>query len=296
MNRLHKIIRFSLVQKFYCLFGIFVVYGWYKNAFVPYMHHFYSFSHLILILLYPLSGFLVGLLFDVAFKNHSPFPNKFYGLLFSLILPISTNICYFLFFLVVMLSFNTFFINKKDKELNFIVLGKLVLVLLLFLGHHYQYANLLEESHMFAYSYLDSIFGNNVSGLFTSNVFFILLSYAVLYFDTYYKKEIPIYSYGIYLLTLVCYAIFKSNMNLILSSMFSSSVLFALVFIAPLSSFSPYSKKRILFYSILLGGFILPFSILTNFYEGVYLALFLANVSIIFLNGLQMRFIRGKIK
>lgn len=296
MNRLHKMIRLSLVQKFYCLFGIFVVYGWYKNAFIPYMHHFYSFSYLILILLYPISGFLVGLLFDVAFQNHCPFPNRFYGLLFSLIVPISTNICFFLFFLVLLLAFNTFFINKKDKELNFIVLGKLILVLLLFLSHHYQYANLLEESHMFVYSYLDSIFGNNVSGLFTSNVFLILISYVLLFFDTYYKKEIPLYSYGVYLLTLVCYAILKSNMNLILSSMFSSSVLFAFAFIAPLSSFSPYSKKRTLFYSVLLGFGVLPFSLITNFYEGVYFALFLANISIIFLNGLQMRWIRSKMK
>lgn len=295
MNRLHKIIRFSLVHKFYFLFFLFIAYGWYKNGLVPYLQHFYPFSHLILLLLYPLSGFLVGALFDGIFKNQYSFNNKFYGLLFSLIIPISTTISLFLFFLTILLAFNTFLVSKKDWDLNFIVLGKLILVLLLFWLQQYSYANLLEESHMFVYSYLDCLFGNNVSSLFISNVFLILLSYIILYFDAYYKKEIPLYSYGIYLLTLVGYAIFKSNMSLILSSMFSSSILFVFVFLAPLSSFSPYSKKRIVFYSVILGLLVLPCSLLINFYEGVYLALFLANICIIILNTLQIHWIRSKI-
>lgn len=295
MNRLHKMIHFSLIQKLYCFFFLFVIYGWYKNGFVPYLNHFYSFSHLFLILMYPICGVGIGALFDYAFKNQSLFTNKFYGLLFSLIIPISTNIGIFMICLTVLLFLNTFLINKKDWDLNFIVLGKLFLVILLYLIHSYQYANLLEESHLFVYSYIDGIFGNNVSGLFTSNVFLSAVSIMILSFDIYYKKEIPFYSYGVYLLTLVGYAFWKSDMNFILSNMFSSTILFVLILIAPLSSFSPYSKKRITFYSILLGLTILPFSLLTNFYEGIYFALILVNLLLIFLNVLQISLIKRKI-
>lgn len=295
MNRLHKMTRFSLIQKLYGLLFLFVVYGWYKNGLIPYLNHYYTFSHLLLILLYPISGLGLGALFDYLFKNRCPFANKFYGLLFSIIIPISTNICLFLVTLVLLLFLNTFLISKKDWDLNFIVLGKLLLVLLLYFMKSYNYANLLEESHLFVYSYLDGIFGHNSSGLFTSNVFFSILSLMVLSFDVYYKKEIPFYSYGIYLLTLVCYSFFKSDMNFILSHMFSSTVLFVLVFIAPLSSFSPYSKKRIAFYSFLLGILILPFSLLINFYEGIYIALILVNFLLIFLNHLQISLIKRKI-
>lgn len=295
MNKLHKMIHMSLIQKLYFLLLLFVLYGWYKNGLVPYSNQYYSFSHLILILLYPIIGFFMGMLFDFLFKNESLFNNKFYGLLFSLIVPISTNICTFIITLTILLFFNTFLISKRDWDLNFIVLGKLLLIAYLYYMNRYNYANLLEESNLFVYSYLDGIFGNNVSGIFTSNIFLSFLSLLILCFDTYYKKEIPLYSYGVYLLTLVFYAFLKSDMNFILSHMFSSTILFVLVFIAPLSSFSPYSKKRIFFYSILLGLFILPFSLLTNFYEGIYIVLILVNLLLIFLNVLQIHWIKSKI-
>lgn len=295
MNRIHKMIHFPLIKKFYLLFFFFVAYGWYKNGLLPYLEHYYSISHVFLILFYPICGYGIGVLFDFLFKNKYPFPNRFYGLLFSLIIPISTNICYFLFSLAILLFLNTFWISKKDSDLNFIVLGKLLLVLFLYSINSYFYANLLEESQMFVYSYLDGIFGHNESGLFTSCSFLSLISLGILSFDAYYKKEIPFYSYGVYLLTLVFYAFLKSDMNFILSHMFSSTILFVLVFIASLSSFSPYSKKRVAFYSILLGLTILPFSLLTNFFEGVYISLILVNFLLICLNRLQISLIKRKI-
>ncbi len=296
MNRLHKITKLSLVQKMYLLLFCFVLYGWYKNAFVPYFNHYTNFSQLILILLYPLCGLGIGALFDLLFKTTHFYTNKFYGLLFSLILPISTNICYFLFFLSLLLFINTILISRKNLEFNFLVFGKLLFVLFLFLQHNYGYANGLEESHMFIYSYLDGIFGHNVSAIFTSNVFFILLSFGVLFFDSYYKKEIPFYSYGFYIITLVFYAFLKSDMNFILNNLFSSTILFVIVFLAPLSCFSPYTKKRTFIYCILFGGTILPFSLLINFYEGVYIALALSNSVVVLLNAIQKQMVKKRLK
>ena len=296
MNKLHKKMSLNLIQKLYIVFVLFVIFGWYKNAWVPYREHFYSFSHLLLVFLYPVIGFLMGALFDYLFKNRYSFNNKFYGFLFSLLIPISTNISIFILFLTVLLFFNTFLVSRKDWDLNFIVLGKLALVFLLARIGEYQYANLLEESGLFVYSYLDSIFGHNVSELFTSSVLLTFVAFFFFCFDLYYKKEIPFYSYGFYLLTLVVYAFWKSDMGFILTHLFSSSVCFALVIVAPLSSFSPYSKKRLAFYGILLGCLILPFSLLTNFQEGVYIAIIIVNLILIFLNTLQLHFIRSKLK
>lgn len=295
MNKLHKMISVSLTGKLYFLFFLFISYGWYKNAWVPYANGYYAITHLFLVLLYPLCGLGIGALFDFAFKNKNPFNNKFYGLLFSLLIPISTNICIFLIVITILLFMNTFLISRKDWDLHFIVLGKLLLVGILYYLGKYNYANLLEESHLFVYSYMDGIFGNNVSGLFISSTFITILSLILLCFDTYYKKEIPLYSYGIYLVTLVFYGFWKSDMVFILNNMFSSTVLFVLVILAPLSSFSPYSKKRIFFYSVLLGLLILPFSLLTNFFEGVYISTLFVNFILIFLNGVQIHLIRARI-
>lgn len=295
MNRLHKKINISLKQKLYFIFIIFIIFGWYKNALLPFTHQFYSLSHVFLVILFPISSFLIGALFDYIFKNHYLFDNKFYGLLFSLFIPISTNICLYILLLTILLFLNTFWISKKESDFNFLVFGKLILVLILYLLHSYDYANALENSHLFIYSYLDSLFGHTTSGLFSSSTLLIIISFVILNFDTYYKKEIPFYSYGVYLLTLVIYSFFKSDMTIVLKEMLDSSILFALIFIAPLSSFSPYSKKRIFFYSILLGLLILPFSLMFNFYEGVYIALFFVNILLIILNYLQIRQVKKKI-
>lgn len=296
MNRLHKKISLSLLQKLYIVLFFFVLYGWYKNGLLPYFNHFYPLSHVFLLLLYPTCGWGIGALFDIVFKNKSSFNNKFYGFLFSLIIPISTNIYLFIITITFLLFLNTFLITKKDWDFNFIVFGKIILILILMAFHNYQYGNLLEESNLFVYSYLDSIFGNQVSGLFTSNVFLTIASFSILCFDLYYKKEIPFYGFSVYVLTLVLYSFYKSDMQFLLHYLFSSDVLFSLVFIAPLSSFSPYSNKRMVVYSIILGLTILPFSLLSNFHEGIYISLLLANSFILFLNVVQMHMIRMKIK
>ena len=270
-------------------------YGWYKNGWIPYFQHFYSLSHLFLIFLYPLCGFGIGILFDVVFKNKNPFNNKFYGFLFSLFVPISTNIFIFLLLVTFLLFLNTFLFDKKDWDFNFIVFGKLLLFFILFCMKSYEYTNILEKSQLFVYTYIDGILGHQVSGLFTSNALLILFSFSVLSFDLYYKKDIVFYGYVFYLITLLLYAFYQSDMQFLLNHLFSSDILFALVFIAPLSSFSPYSNKRIAIYSTILGFTILPFSLLINFHEGIYISLLLANLFILFLNVVQMRIIRAKI-
>lgn len=270
-------------------------YGWYKNGWIPYFQHFYSLSHLFLIFLYPLCGFGIGILFDVVFKNKNPFNNKFYGFLFSLFVPISTNIFIFILLVTFLLFLNTFLFDKKDWDFNFIVFGKLLLFFILLCMKSYEYTNLLEKSQLFVYTYIDGILGHQVSGLFTSNALLILFSFSVLSFDLYYKKDIVFYGYVFYLITLLLYAFYQSDMQFLLNHLFSSDILFALVFIAPLSSFSPYSNKRIAIYSTILGFTILPFSLLINFHEGIYISLLLANLFILFLNVVQMRIIRAKI-
>lgn len=292
MSRLHKIVRVSLVRKYALLFFCFVLYGWYKNAFLPVREGFYPKTHLFLILLYPLIGWLFGFLFDKILKKKFTYSNAFFGVLFPLTLPISTPFSVFLIGCFLLFIINTFLVQKKDWDLHIIAAFHLLLVLYLYFTQQYQYSNLLEESGLFVYSFLDGILGHNISGLFTSCVVLIFISFLVLCFDYYYKKEIPLYSYGFYLLTLASYSIWKNDMAFLLTHMFSSMVLFVLVFLAPLDLFSPYSKKRKTMYSFLLGVGILPFSLYTNFSEGVFFSLILANLLVILLNGVQNRFIR----
>ncbi len=291
MSRLHKVIRVSLTKKYAILFFCFVLWGWYKNAFLPVKEGFYPNMQLVLILLYPVLGFVFGVLFDKLCKKKFTYSNAFFGVLFSLFLPISTPISVFLVFCFLLFVMNTFLVQKKDWDLHILVLFHLFLVVFLSITQQYEYGNLLEKSGLFVYSFLDKLLGFQISGLFTSNVVLTLLSFLILCFDYYYKKEIPLSSYGFYLLTLVLYSFWRHDMAFLLTHMFSSSILFVLVFLAPLDLFSPYSKKRKAMYSFLLGVGILPFSLCTNFYEGVYFSLILVNVFVILLNWIQNKII-----
>ena len=222
------------------------------------------------------------------------YSNRFIGLLFSLCIPISTPIYVFVCFLFCLFLFHTFITLKWDQEFHFLAYFKIFLFLFLSYKGTYFYMNALEESQQFVYSFLDILFGHSVSGIFTSSAVLLLFSFLVLSFDYYYKKEIPLFSYSLYVLTLVFYSVWQKDMSFLLTHMFSSTVLFVFVFFAPLSIVSPYSKKRIAFYSFILGMGALPFSIVFNFYEGVYFSLILANLFVIGLNILQNRIIRSK--
>lgn len=285
MSRLHKITNFPLIKKYYITFLLLITYGCYKNGIAPFIHGYNTFFQMLLVFLFPILSFGIGYLFDYIFKNNEIFNSKFYSLLFVMIIPTNTNIFLFLIFLCILLFvYNILLVKKIDHSINFIVLGKLVLILLLFIFQKYTYENNLEASGLFQYSFIDSILGQNISGLFTSNIVFIFIAMFLLGIDEYYKKEIPLYSYGIYVITLILYAIIKQDMAFLLINMFSSSILFALVFIAPLSCYSPYDKRKKFIYSLLIGLLTLPLSLITNFYEGIYISIIFVNILMIGLN------------
>lgn len=279
MTRLHKIPKFSFIKKYYLLFFLFICYGIYKNGVLPFIEGYQNITETLRIFLFPLASFIIGTLFDFLGKNRELFNCKFYALLFSLLIPFQTNFWIYLLFLSIILFFYLFIVVKKiDCVLNFIAWEKLILVLFLILFHSYNYQNPLENSGLFQYSFLDVLFGHQISGLFTSNVVLLLFSLFLLGIDAYYKKEIPLYSYGFYIISLVIYSIIKQDMGFILTHFFSSSVLFAFIFIATLSIASPYTKRKKFMYSFFIGSTTLIFSLMTNFYEGVYISIVFANL------------------
>jgi hypothetical protein len=283
VSRLHKEEKINLVTKYYIIFAFLFLYGFYKNGLSPLINGYGSNLDVIRIILIPIIAFLIGFILDKLLKNNDMFNNTFYSLLFSLYIPYKTNIVIFSIFLIIILCLNNFILRKKDFDLNFIVVGKLALVLCLYLFNTYSYQNPLEASGLYQYSFIDQILGRNVSGLFTSNVLLLVLSYLFLFTDEYYKKEIPIYSYGIYLIMLMFFSIIKKNMSYFLLHICDSNVLFALIFISTLSLFSPYTKKRNIVYGILIGVLTVPLSLLFNVYEGVYIAILIANLLMIIL-------------
>jgi len=282
MSRLHKIYNISFIKKCYIFFILLIMYGCYKNGIIPIYNGEATIFQALKVFSFPLISIVVGRVFDKLFNNKEIFNNTFYSILFSMIIPISTNI----FVYIVVLSLILYLLvilRKLDLDINLVIIGKLVLVILLLIFNNYSYANTLESSGLFQYTFVDSLLGSNISGLFVSNVILLLISFIVFSFDYYYKKEIPLIGYGTFLGTLIIYTIFKGDLAYFLQHMFLADILFALILVATLSCFSPYTIKGKTVYSVMVGMLILPFSIIFNFYEGVYIAILIANIICVFL-------------
>lgn len=284
MSRLHKIYNISFVKKCYILFTLMILYGYYKNGIIPIYNGVATIFQTLKVISFPIISIAIGKSFDKLFNYKEIFSNTFYSLLFSMIIPISTNLIIYAILLALMLYLHIFLEKHKiDLNINVIVILKLLLVLVLCLLNNYFYANSLESSGVFQYTFIDMLFGNNISGLFISNIILLLVGFIIFSFDHYYKREIPLISYGIYLGTLIIYTIFKGDLAFFLQHMFLADVLFSLIFIATLSSFSPYTIKGKTIYGFIIGILILPFSILFNFNEGGYIAILIADVICVFL-------------
>lgn len=280
MSRLHKK-RISLTKKCYIIFVLLIVYGIYKNGFVPLLNGYGSFMQLLSYAFFPIISFLIGFFFDYIFKNKEVFNNKFYSLLFVMSIPISTNICLYVLFLIVLLFiYNCFFRKFIKDKVNFIAVGKILLIVILGLFNMYTYKNALELSGLYQYSFIDTILGYNTSGIYISNTILLVVGAILLLFDEYYKKDVLIYSYCVYLISLVIYSFIKSDIVFFITNMFSSNILFALIFISTLSCYTPYKKNGKVIYGSLLGLIIIPISLLTNFYEGVYISIIFVNIVI----------------
>lgn len=285
MSRLHKKMRFSFIPKYYIAFILLILFGIYKNGIYPFFNGYGSFGNLCLVCLFPIISLGVGVAFDFHFHNKEIFDNKFIATLFILLVPYKTNIFLYLLVLVLLLLlFNLGRIKKINNSLNIIVIAKLILMLLLVFMKTYSYQNVIESKGLFEYTFLDRFLGFNIGSMYSSSIIIILGAFIMLCFDEFYKKEIPSYSYGIYLISLLIYTFMKQDMGFFLNHMLSSNILFALIFVANLSLFSPYTKKGKALYGISIGLFILPFSLLINFYEGVFLAILLVNLLYVSIN------------
>lgn len=279
MSRLHKISNFPLIKKFYLTFILLILYGIYKNGILPFINGYSSLLEMITIILIPIISFGIGFVFDHVFKNKDIFNSRFYSLLFSMIIPYGTNLILYIIILIALLfGYNHLLKKNLEHDFNIIAIAKMILIIVLILLQSYTYQNNLESSASFQYSFVDAIVGHNISGLYTSNIILIIISLLILCTDEYYKKEIPIYSYGIYVIILTLYTFIKQDTAFLIQNMFSSNILFGLVFIASLSCYTPYSKRTKFIYSIILGSTILPFSLITNFFEGIYISIIFVNV------------------
>lgn len=196
------------------------------------------------------------------------------SLIVAMILPFNTNPLIFIFSLSFLFLLDYI---DKDNKLNRICIIKLSVIIILFLFSNYSYLTPAENMNEYAYSLFDNFLGNQVGGIFSTSVLLILISLIILSFNKIYKTNIALISCGAYIATSLIFLMTGNYMS-VFTHLLNSSNIFAFVFIAPFSMYSPYKPKEVLIYGLSIGilASIISYFILSE--EGAIIAILLANI------------------
>ena len=267
----------KIYQKYFIALIPLMIYGFYKNGILLYLDHSINFINAFKPILLPLIGALSGLFVNfIATKELKFNPLILYGLIVGMIMPISTNLLLFAVFMIGLLFLSSFLETKIS--FNCVCFVKLLVVVLLLVFKNYQYANVVELSQDYAFSFVDIIFGRGVGGICSSSIVWVIVGFIYLLTDYYYKKEIPIYSIISYVIVNLITLIFIKDVSVIINNLFASSSLFAFVFIAPISNYSSYTPKGKLFFGILIGILSAILTIFIGNIESSLIAIFIVSL------------------
>ena len=238
-----------------------ILYGFYKNGIYLYIKKYISLPKMFKPLLLILIGFLIGAsvniiylklikkskdnIIDIIFSSFHPI----YGILIASIISINTNI---LLFSVV--TFAVLFISKFiNNKINLISLSSLIIFFIMNILNKFTFMNIYEQSSSFKMNAIDYMFGRGSGGILTTNILLIVLSFIILYNSKVYKKNIAIYSSGVFILLTTIYCILTKNIGNIMNMLFTNGILFSFVYVATESVSSSYTKYGKEIYGILVG-------------------------------------------
>ncbi|MEG0794558.1 MAG: RnfABCDGE type electron transport complex subunit D [Bacilli bacterium] len=249
-----------------------ILYGIYKNGILVYQKDLIGLGGIFKILLIPLISVLVYEL--ICFIIHKKFTFDS-GLIDVLIVSLFVMPTINIFLYAGFLALGILLIHFISKKVTFnkMCFLKLFIVLGVILISKYSYLNLAEARFDYSFRAIDLLFGREVGGVFATNIFLGIASFIGFSLSTSYKKIIPVISYIVYFIILLVVMIISKNYDLTI--LFNANVILAFIFVGADSLSTPYTNKGLLIYSVCLGILTVIFSILTNYFEGVFIAILL---------------------
>jgi len=254
-----------------------IIYGFYKNGIILFINNEIEFFEMFLPIIFPVLGLSIGILVTlIKSKKISINLNLLNGILVGMIIPINTSIWLFIISSFILLFEISNLENKININASCVV--KLIIILIMFLFNNYSYQNKLELTPSYAFNFIDLLFGRQIGGVSTSSFIWVLVGFAFLATDYYYKKDIPVIAYISYVITLIISLLFTKDLSGTLNMIISATPLFCFVFIASISEYSPYTKQGILIYSISVG----VISAILSFFVGLeasFIAVFILTLA-----------------
>lgn len=245
-----------------------IIYGFYKNGIHLYQKGLTSMFGMFKPLLFIITGIIIGGLVNILYEKiikknkNNIIENLFssfhilYGLIISCLLSINAN-----YFIFVIITFTILLLSKifNIKSINLIALTTLIIILLTYIFGDFTYLNLYESNTILNLNAVDYLIGRGSGGIATTFISGLIFSLIILLTEKTYKSEIPLYSISTFTILIIIYSVYKSNIANIFEILFTNGILFSLIFVAPDSLSSSYTKIGKIIYGLLTG--ILTFSL-----------------------------------
>jgi len=239
-----------------------IIFSYLKNGLAVYQAHkisfFGSLQYLCIPILIVILVYCLEILWFVYIKKDKDFDD-----VINSSVPLICCLCYLVsgprdsLFITVPLIVVTMFITKflKKVSINQVALFNVVLYGILYALGLANNANFLEASQATNYSLMQSFIGYGVGAIGVTSGLLGIIGYIILLFNPYYKKSIPLYCIVFYFVIAGTMAVFKADVTItdVLVGMFNNGIIFASVFVAALSIYSPMMSSGKLAYGMLFG-------------------------------------------
>lgn len=235
-----------------------LLYGIYKNGYLLIANNYIDKMTLLRILSYPIISSLIGFILSKIFKRKSKELIRF-GVLAGLTAPFDFNIIAY-FSIVIGAMFLVMYVPNRLK-INEISLLITLLIILNYIFNNSVLFNPMELTSMYKFTLLDLFFGRGVSFIYTSSVFWLLVSYIILLFIRTYKRNIFLYEIATYIGCFIIFVLFKHHFVDNFSLFLNGITFFSFIFLSPINESSPSTNIEMIIFSIItaLITFILVF-------------------------------------
>ena len=269
----------SLVKAYMLALIPLLLFGFYKNGILLYQNEFISFSDLFIPLYFYFISALVGFLVALIRKDAKT-EYVLYGLILGCSISINTNMLIYPLVLFTVL-FITSVIARK-YAFNFLALTRIFLIIAL-LFNSYSYLNVSEKIEAFNYNLFDIFWGYGSGGIGSTSLFFLLISFLILSFNKFYKKEIAISASSSFLALFLAFFLATRDISY-LEKALNGSVYFAFLFVASDLYVSPNTKRGMLIYGALIGILSAILTLFVPIYEAGYISILLVSFFIPMIN------------
>ena len=252
----------KIIINYYFVIFFLTLFSFYKNGIVLYNNNYIGLIGLFKPLLMPLMGLVIGFIIELLSKifiqnkkniKMNTLADSFLPLIGALIGLVSSININLVTLVITMASIIAGYkILPIFKRVNVIAAARLLGAGLLILINHYSYLNILETTKSYSYNFIELLFGKTNGSLGSANLFLLIIILIFLCSSSIYKRYLPIYIISSYFITSLLILWFTKDINF-WSNIINSELLFVSIIVAPIPIFSPYTKRGILTFGLMIG-------------------------------------------